>query len=77
MDEKLSPKDTFDIDLSALDPVIFPGNITVLAKCLEKLAISAKLTEHNQNGGGRLMATMNVEHGGKVRWNEPLRAARE
>ena len=37
MDEKLSPKDTFDIDLTVLDPVIYSGKYHSLGKKLGEI----------------------------------------
>ena len=37
MDERLSPKDTFDIDLTVLDPVIYSGKYHSLGKMLGEI----------------------------------------
>jgi len=37
MDERLSPKDTFDIDLTVLDPVIYSGRYHSLGKMLGEI----------------------------------------
>ncbi|SFC33826.1 hypothetical protein [Butyrivibrio sp. YAB3001] len=37
MDERLSPKDTFDIDLTVLDPVIYSGKYHSLGKKLGEI----------------------------------------
>ena len=37
MDERLSPKDTFDIDLTLLNPVIYSGKYYGLGKLLGKI----------------------------------------
>ena len=37
MDERLSPKDTFDIDLTVLDPVIYSGKYHSLGKILGEI----------------------------------------
>ena len=37
MDEKLSPKDIFDIDLTVLDPVVYSGRYHSLGKMLGKI----------------------------------------
>ena len=42
MDEKLSPKDTFDIDLTVLDPVIYSGKYHSLGKLLGEIGDFSK-----------------------------------
>ena len=42
MDEALSPKDTFDIDLTALDPVIYSGKYHSIGKLLGEIGDFSK-----------------------------------
>ena len=42
MDERLSPKDIFDIDLTVLDPVIYSGRYHSLGKMLGEIGDFSK-----------------------------------
>lgn len=45
IDERLSPKDIFDIDLTVLDPVIYSGRYHSLGKMLGEIGDFCKLDE--------------------------------